>query len=159
MRKHILLSMLALVLVSTFCFMLFDRRKVHVYKDFSLYPMRVQPGEPMVLVMYVERSRDCPGIVHRSLKLANGDWYFYDPTLAASGSQVSYDRAATSNDATRPAKVIRTFFAPADREGWRVPRGKTTYHASIDYYCNIVQQILRWSITVDSPPINFEIVD
>jgi len=161
MRRTLLISMLLIFIGAVLSFMLADRRPPHEYVDADIIPDKVMPGEPMTLVFVVLRRRDCPGITRRFLTLSNGDIYIYDAVPAAVGSQITYgqDALKSNSDGGKVGHIIREFYLPKDRDDRKVPRGTTTYNAEVHYYCNFLQQVLRFPIVVRPPSLTFEIID
>ena len=159
MRKSVLLLMIGAVVLASLLFMLGDRQLPHTYHGTEVYPIIARPGEPMTITFHVTRWRDCPGTMHRTLTFPNGDTHIYDAVPAARGHQVTYAPSIHPARYPRNAKIIREFTLPRDQPTKKVPRGRVVYNAHIDYYCNFAQQLLGWPLSVDAPPVVFEIVD
>lgn len=160
MRKVILITMVASVFIMVGVFMIADRAPPHTYELADIFPDKAVPGEAVTLILKLQRSRDCPGTVYRSLVYSNGHVHNYDVLVAAIGPQVTYDKGEQSSASfPRPAQVIRQFNLPRDHPDYKIPRGPVRYRAVVHYYCNIMHQLLRWPIIVEAPEIPFEIVD
>lgn len=159
MRKTTLLLLCLAALLAVCGMMLADRRAVHAYSGAQAYPENIHRGDTITIVLEIERHRDCPGTVHRSLLLSDGTRYLYDPVQAARGPQVSYYRTARPGEWPRPGSIVREFRIPIRIGGRVVPSGPTIYSARVEYYCNFMQQFLRWPIVHEAPNITFRIID
>lgn len=158
-RRMILALMVTAVAVATSAFSVLDRRPPHTYKSVNLYPKEFKPGDAATLVFIVERIKDCPGTVFRSITFSDGEVYNYDALVAAVGDRVQNDPYSNYRGGVREGKIVREFIMPRDSPGRKVPRGPAQYNARIDYYCNLFQQALRWPIQVKAPSIDFAIID
>lgn len=159
MRKTMLLLLCLAALLSASGMMLADRRAVHTYNGAAAYPDEIKRGDTLTIVLEIVRHRDCPGVVQRSLLLSDGTRYLYDPVQAARGPQVSYYRNVRAGDWPRPGSIVREFRIPVKVGSRLIPAGETVYSARVEYYCNFMQQLLRWPIVHEAPNIKFRIVD
>jgi len=147
--RHVVGAALALLIFAPVLFMLLDREPTYTLISGNIIPSTVHRGDPASVIWYVKTTnRSCPGKMQRDIVDSRRQLWPY----------VIRERAARFvPDPENPGYgwiETPTLLMP---EG--IATGPATYHVTVFWYCNWLQEKLEWPVVVDRPAIRFEVAE